>query len=116
LIKNVKILTGFNYRTYIVSPDGDNYVNPQSFNNLSKATADFTYTNYGGFISASKTLFDEKLKINASFRVDKSQYFSVKFNPRVAITFSPTSQDNFRISFQNGYRFPTLFEGYAGSF
>lgn len=113
LIKNVKILTGFNYRTYIVSPDGDNYVNPQSFNNLSKATADFTYTNYGGFISASKTLFDEKLKINASFRVDKSQYFSVKFNPRVAITFSPTSQDNFRISFQNGYRFPTLFEGYA---
>lgn len=113
LIKSVKILTGFNYRTYIVSPDGDNYVNPLSFNDPSKATADFTYTNYGGFISASKTLFDEKLKINASFRVDKSQYYSVKFNPRVAITFSPSSQDNFRISFQNGYRFPTLFEGYA---
>lgn len=113
VIKWVNLLAGFNYRTYVVTPDGNNYVNPQSFANPSKANSDFTYTNYGAFISASKTILDDKLKINASFRVDKSQYYSVKFNPRIALTYSPTSSDNFRLSFQNGYRFPTLFEGYA---
>jgi outer membrane receptor protein involved in Fe transport len=58
-------------------------------------------------------LFAEKVKITASVRVDKTQYFDPKVNPRVAIVYSPREQHNFRVSFQNGYRFPTLFEGFA---
>ena len=33
-----------------------------------------------------------------------------KFNPRVSVVYSPVNQHNFRVSFQNGFRFPSLFE------
>jgi iron complex outermembrane receptor protein len=113
IIPFIQILTGFNYRNYIVSPDGNNYVNPQSFTDPKFSASNFNYYSYGGFIQAGKNLFDEKLKLTASLRVDKSEYFSPKLNPRIAAVYSPTQQHNFRISFQNGYRFPTLFEGFA---
>ena len=31
----------------------------------------------------------------------------------MAVVYTPWEQHNFRVSFQNGYRFPTLFEGFA---
>lgn len=113
IIPFIQILTGFNYRNYIVTPDGNNYVNPGSFNDPKLSSSNFNYYSYGGFIQAGKNLLDEKLKLTASLRVDKSEYFSPKFNPRIAAVYSPTQQHNFRLSFQNGYRFPTLFEGFA---
>ena len=113
IIPFVQILTGFNYRNFIVSPDGNNYVNPGAYNDPKLADAKFYYYTYGGFLQATKQLWDDKLKITASVRVDKTQYFTPKVNPRIALVYSPAQQHNFRISFQNGYRFPTLFEGFA---
>jgi len=113
VIPFVQILTGFNYRNYIVTPDGNNYVNPASFTDPKQSSANFDYYSYGGFIQTCKNFLDEKLTVKASLRIDKSGYFSPKLNPRIAAVYSPTQQHNFRISFQNGYRFPTLFEGFA---
>lgn len=113
LIPGIQLLTGFNYRNYIVTPDGNNYVNPGAWADPKLANTDFHYFTYGGFVQATKQLFDDKLKVTASVRVDKTQYFDPKVNPRVALVYSPTVQHNFRLSFQNGYRFPTLFEGFA---
>lgn len=113
IIPFIQILTGFNYRKYIVTPDGNNYVNPASFTDSKAANNNFYYYSYGGFIQFSKSLLDEKLKISASLRADKSEYFTPKLNPRLAVVYSPGEQHNFRLSFQNGYRFPTLFEGFA---
>ena len=113
LIPFVQILTGAGYRNYIVNPDGNNYVNPGAWDNAKLAHSKFYYYTWGAFVQASKQLLDEKLKITASVRVDKTQYFDPKWNPRVALVYSPTVQHNFRVSFQNGYRFPTLFEGFA---
>jgi outer membrane receptor protein involved in Fe transport len=113
IIPFVQILTGANYRKYIVTPDGNNYVNPNAYENPKQAYDNFYYYSFGGFIQASKSFLDDKLKLTASIRADKSEYFSPKFNPRIAAVYSPTQQHNFRLSFQNGYRFPTLFEGFA---
>ena len=113
IIPFVQILTGFNYRNYIVNPDGNNYVNHASFANPKESASSFNYYSYGGFIQAGKNLLDDKLKLTASLRIDKSEYFGAKLNPRIAAVYSPTQQHNFRLSFQNGYRFPTLFEGFA---
>ena len=110
IIPFIQILTGFNYRKYIVTPDGNNYVNPASFTDPKQANSDFYYYSYGGFIQGTKNLLDEKLKLTASLRVDKSEYFSPKINPRIAVVYSPSEQHNFRVStFQNGYRFPYHF-------
>ncbi len=113
IIPGVQILTGANYRNYIVTPDGNNYVNPESFNDPKKADEDFHYYSFGAFVQAAKSFVDNKLKVTASLRVDKSEYFDPKLNPRIALVYSPTERNNFRLSFQNGYRFPTLFEGFA---
>jgi outer membrane receptor protein involved in Fe transport len=113
LIPFVQVLVGANYRDYIVTPDGNNYVNPGAYANPKLANDKFNYYTYGGFIQATKQLFDDKLKVTGSVRVDKTDYFTPKYNPRIALVYSPAAQHNFRISFQNGYRFPTLFEGFA---
>jgi len=113
LIKGVQILTGGNYRRYIVTPDGNEYINPGVLTDPSKANEDFYYYNFGGFVQTTKKLFDDKLKLTGSVRVDKTEYFSAKINPRIAVVYSPVEEHNFRLSYQNGYRFPTLFEGFA---
>jgi len=113
LIPGVQLLTGFNYRKYIVTPDGNEYVNPSSFVDVKQTAADFYYYSYGGFIQGTKKLLNDQLKLTASFRVDRSEYFDPKINPRIAVVYSPNDNNNFRVSFQNGYRFPTLFEGFA---
>ena len=111
--RGTQLLVGGNYRRYIVTPDGNEYINPAAIEDPSKANADFYYYNYGAFVQATKQFFNNKLKLTGSLRVDKTEYFDPKINPRIAVVYSPTSQHNFRISYQNGYRFPTLFEGFA---
>src|SRR5215211_8907497 len=51
-----------------------------------------------------------KLKLSVSARVDRNPEFSTKFNPRLAIVYTAARKHNFRASYQNGYRFPALFE------
>jgi iron complex outermembrane receptor protein len=113
LIPFIQVLAGANYRNYIVTPDGNNYVNPNAYADSKQANSKFDYYTYGAFIQLTKKLFEEKLKLTASLRADKTEYFSTKLNPRIAAVYSPAAQHNFRASFQNGYRFPTLFEGFA---
>jgi hypothetical protein len=68
------------------------------------------YKKYGAFVQATKTFFNEKLKAFVSFRFDHNTEFDPKFNPRVALVYTLSEKHNFRVSFQNGFRFPALFE------
>ncbi|WP_343671168.1 TonB-dependent receptor [Chitinophaga sp.] len=103
----LSIMYGADYRRYVVVPDGNYFINPE---NNGK---DLVYWKLGGFIQASKLLLAHRLKINAVLRVDKNQYFSAKFNPRIALVYSPVPAHNFRLAFQQGYRFPSLFEAFS---
>lgn len=106
-------LAGFNYRNYFITPDGNSYVNPASYRDVAQTNTAFNYYSYGGFIQATKLLLEEKLKLVGSLRADKVQYYSPKLNPRIAAVYTFAEHHNFRISYQNGYRFPTLFEGFS---
>ena len=68
------------------------------------------YKKYGGFAQVTKTFFKEKLKLFASLRFDHNTEFDPKFNPRVALVYTVAEKHNFRASYQNGFRFPALFE------
>lgn len=105
----IEILTGFDTRTYIVVPDGNYFINPVA----TKAYSNIHYSKTGGFISVTKILLDKKLKLGAIIRVDKNDYFSLKWNPRFTAVYSPAAKHNFRVSFQSGYRFPSIFEAYS---
>jgi outer membrane receptor protein involved in Fe transport len=101
------LLAGVDYRLYEVVPDGNYFINPTG------ADANLTYQKYGGFIQATKYFWNSKVKANASLRADKNQYFALRYNPRLAVVYSPVDEQNFRISYQNGYRFPSLFEAFS---
>lgn len=105
----VDILAGFDHRTYVIHPDGNYFINYVA----GKEFEDFTYSKTGGFIQAGKDFLDKKLKFSAVLRADRNDYFDLKFNPRITLVYSPIITQNFRISYQNGYRFPSIFEAFS---
>jgi outer membrane receptor protein involved in Fe transport len=105
------LLAGADHRTYLVVPDGNYFINPNP--GKDPLTDNLTYSKTGGFVQAGGRLFAEKLRLTATLRVDKNDYFAVKLNPRFTAVFSPTQRQNFRLSYQSGYRFPSLFEGFS---
>jgi outer membrane receptor protein involved in Fe transport len=105
------LLAGADHRTYSVVPDGNYFVNPNP--GKDPLTDNLTYSKTGGFVQVGERLFEEKLRLTATLRVDKNDYFDVKFNPRFTAVYSPTPRQNFRLSYQSGYRFPSLFEGFS---
>jgi outer membrane receptor protein involved in Fe transport len=103
------LLTGFDHRTYIIHPDGNyfiNYTPGQEYSNIN-------YSKTGGFIQAAKELFNDKLKVSATLRADRNDYFDLKLNPRFTLVYSPAIEHNIRVSFQSGYRFPSIFEAFS---
>ena len=103
----VQLQSGFDYRTYSIVPDGNYFINPiDSLKNL-------TYSKAGGFTQLNKNLFTNKLRIGTTIRFDKSDYFNWKINPRFTAVCSPKEAYNFRASYQSGYRFPSIFEGFS---
>ncbi|MFA6084577.1 TonB-dependent receptor [Mucilaginibacter sp.] len=103
------LLAGFDHRTYIIHPDGNyfiNYVPGHEFDDLK-------YSKTGGFVQAAKELFDNKLKLSATLRADRNDYFSLKLNPRFTLVYSPVIEHNIRVSYQSGYRFPSIFEAFS---
>jgi outer membrane receptor for ferrienterochelin and colicin len=111
------ILVGADYRLFEVIPDGNTFVDlsrPLAERTVADKNGSFGekqyYRKYGAFAQVAKLFFDEKLKVSASARVDNNPEFSPKFNPRIAIVYTAAEKHNFRASFQNGYRFPALFE------
>lgn len=116
-VKVFSLLAGADYRLYSITPDGNNFVDferPVNERNIPLSDGTFgnnvIYQKYGAFAQATKLFFNDKLKLNLALRVDRNPEFEAKFNPRISLVYSPVNQHNFRVSFQNGYRFPSLFE------
>jgi iron complex outermembrane receptor protein len=103
------ILTGFDHRTYIVNPDGNYFINPEQGKEYNK----ILYSKTGGFVSVTKSIFTNKLKLGAILRADKNDYFKMLFNPGFTAVYSPVPKHNFRVAYQAGYRYPILFEAYS---
>jgi outer membrane cobalamin receptor len=108
---------GADYRLYEVIPDGNTFVDfSRPIDERTQPDKDGSYgkkqyyKKYGAFAQFTKLFFEDKLKLSASARVDQNPEFSPKFNPRIALVYTAAQKHNFRASFQNGYRFPALFE------
>ena len=61
-------------------------------------------------------LEDDRLKLTASIRYDKAQNFEGNFSPRVSFAYAggENKNQNFRASFQTGFRNPTTQDQYIG--
>ncbi|RSK24753.1 TonB-dependent receptor [Hymenobacter metallilatus] len=111
-VKFADVLLGADARLYEVIPDGNNFVD------FSRPLTERTqpggqnqyYKKIGGFGQATKRLLQDRLKLTASLRLDYNPEFNPKLNPRVAAVYTAGGLHNFRASYQNGWRFPSLFE------
>jgi len=104
---NYGLHIGADLRDYIIVPDGNYFINPtDSAHNLN-------YTSYGFFVQASKRFLHDKLQLSAVFRATGYEYFNLKWNPRLTAVYEVTKNNSVRFSYQNGYRFPSIFEGFS---
>ncbi len=111
-IKFADVLVGADARVYQIIPDGNNFVDfslPLAERNQSGGSYVY-YKKFGAFAQASKLFFEDKLKVTGSLRVDYNPEFTAKVNPRLAAVYTVAEKHNFRASYQNGWRFPSLFE------
>jgi len=106
---NMELLVGADRRTYLIGSDGNYFVNPEKGNE----TKDILYAKSGAYASFSKKFLDEKLRLGFVFRVDKNDYFKLTSNPRLTAVFAPNSFHSIRLGYQEGYRFPSIFEAYS---
>ena len=116
-IKWANILVGADARLFEVIPDGNTFVDfsrPLNERTVAEKDGSFGknqyYSKYGAFGQITRLFFNDKLKLSGSARIDDNPEFSPKLNPRIAIVYTAADKHNFRASFQNGYRFPALFE------
>lgn len=114
-LKPVDVLVGADYRLFEIIPDGNNFVDftkaPDQRNQA--GGQHLFYGKAGGFLEATKTFFSDALKLTGSLRYDKNQEFAGKLNPRFAVVYTLNNVHNFRFSWQNGFRFPSLFEAFS---
>lgn len=116
-VKVVNLLIGGDYRLYEIIPDGNNFVDfSRSISERNKPLKDGSfgqnvhYKKIGFFAQATKTFFDDKLKLFGSLRFDDNTEFKPKFTPRLAAVYTVKEKHNFRFTYQQGCRFPALFE------
>ena len=116
-IKVFDLLIGGDARIYEIIPDGNNFVDfTRSIDERNKPLADGTfgknvyYKKFGAFSQVTKTFFNERLKLFGSLRFDYNPEFDPKFTPRFAAVYTVNDKHNFRFTYQQGYRFPALFE------
>jgi outer membrane receptor protein involved in Fe transport len=107
----VDFSVGADHRTYIIVPDGNYFINPKP--GQDRLRDNLTYSKTGGFVQAGARLLHEQIRLTATLRADKNDYFDLKLNPRLTAVYSPTPRHNFRLSYQSGYRFPSLFEAFS---
>lgn len=74
------------------------------------------YSEYGAYTQVQKKFADERAKVTASVRYDKSELFDGNLSPRLSIgyTLGAERNHNIRASVQTGFRNPTTQDLYIG--
>jgi iron complex outermembrane recepter protein len=108
VIDFAEVQVGASYRRYSLN----------SFGNIfTDANGPINYDEYGIYTQAQKKFLEEdRLKVTASLRYDKAQNFDGNFSPRVSFAYAAgeDKNQNFRASFQTGFRNPTTQDQYIG--
>ncbi len=101
------IQIGGSFREYKLNSSGTIYTD---------ADGPIRYSEFGIYTQVQKKLMDERLKVTASVRYDKSELFDGNFSPRVSLgyTLGEERNHNIRASVQTGFRNPTTQELFIG--
>jgi outer membrane receptor protein involved in Fe transport len=98
---------GGNYRQYSLNSGGTIFTDYDG---------PIKYNEYGAYIQATKKFVDDRLKLTASVRMDKNEFFDAALSPRFSINYAAgdKKQHNIRASVQTGFRNPTTQDLFIG--
>ncbi|MGY8909030.1 MAG: TonB-dependent receptor [Flavobacteriales bacterium] len=108
LIEWAEFQVGGSYRRYSLNSNGSIFTDNDG---------SIDYDEYGVYTQMQKKFLEEdRLKFTASIRYDKAQNFDGNFSPRISLAYAggENKNDNFRASFQKGFRNPTTQDQYIG--
>jgi len=106
-ISFAEIQVGGSYRLYSLNSSGTIYTDYDG---------SIDYTEFGLYTQMQKKMMDDRLKITASVRYDKSEYFDGFLSPRLGmnLTLGQQGNHNVRASVQTGFRNPTTQDLFIG--
>ena len=95
----VDLQVGGSYRQYSLNSGGTIFTDYDG---------SIDYNEYGAYVQAIKKFSDDRLKVSASIRYDKNEFFDASYSPRVSVNYSAgeNKKHNIRASFQTGFRNP----------
>jgi len=99
-IQAVDLIVGANFRQYNLNSGGTLFA-------LDKNGDEISFKEFGAYIQASKSLAQDKLKLQGSMRYDKNKNFASQFSPRISAVTTIANDHNIRLSYQRGFRIPT---------
>ncbi|MGB0836937.1 MAG: TonB-dependent receptor [Flavobacteriaceae bacterium] len=107
LVKTFDWQVGGSWRMYDLNSSGTIYTDAED---------PISYNEYGVYTQIQDKFIDDRLKLTASIRYDKSQVFDGSFSPRVSVSYGlgERKNRNIRASFQTGFRNPTTQDLYIG--
>ena len=106
-ISFAEIQVGGSYRLYSLNSSGTIYTDYDG---------SIDYSEFGLYTQMQKKMMDDRLKITASVRYDKSEYFDGFLSPRLwmNLTLGQQGNHNVRASVQTGFRNPTTQDLFIG--
>lgn len=99
IIRFAEVLVGGNWKQYVLKSEGTLF--PDSKGNPIRINE------YGGYLQISREVIKNYLRLTASGRYDKNQYFAGRFTPRFTAVIKPAQDHNIRLAYQTAYRFPS---------
>ncbi len=107
IIKFAEIQIGGSYREYQLNSHGRIYTD---------ASGPIKYNEKGAYAQLQKKFMDDRLKFTGSIRYDKALNFDANYSPRISFVYSAgkSKKNNFRASYQTGFRNPATQEQYIG--
>ncbi|MEP7238635.1 MAG: TonB-dependent receptor, partial [Ferruginibacter sp.] len=95
--KWVDLLIGGSYKQYVLNSEGTLFAD---------STGRIKISEYGAYLQASRKIMD-RVHITLSGRYDKNENFKGRVTPRATLLFKIKENNNFRVSYQTAYRFPS---------
>lgn len=99
-IDAIDLVAGANYRNFNLNSEGTLFA-------LEDNGDEISYTEFGAYVQAKKSLANDALNLQASVRYDKNEFFDGQFSPRFSAVYEVAPDHNIRGSFQRGFRIPT---------
>jgi outer membrane cobalamin receptor len=93
----VDLLVGASYKQYVLNSGGTLFAD---------STGRIKISEYGAYLQASRKLMD-RVNLTLSGRFDKNENFKGRITPRATALIKLKENNNFRVSYQTAYRFPS---------